>query len=53
MSVAGNRIGGGVSKLRYAVIFAVGVVVGTIIRAGMWVLPSGLVDSITSRLGSE
>jgi len=53
MNEGGNRIGGGVSKLRYASIFTVGVVVGTVIRAGMWVLPSGLVNSVTSRLGSE
>ncbi len=48
-----NRVGGDASEPRYALIFAVGVIVGTVIRVWMWALPTGFVDTVTSRLERE
>lgn len=52
MTGSEHRIGGDDSKLRYALLFAFGAMVGTGIRFGMWVLPDSLVDRVTSGLGS-
>lgn len=53
MAENGDRIGGDESEPRFVLIFAVGVVIGTIIRVGMWVLPTGFVDRVTSQLERE
>lgn len=53
MGETGNRIGGDASEPRFVLIFAVGVIVGTVIRVGMWALPTGFVDKVTSRLERE
>lgn len=44
------RIGGDVTSKKFAKIFAFGVMIGTLIRLGMWILPSKLVDAVIERL---
>jgi hypothetical protein len=48
--MSANYIGGDESRASYAAIFVAGVLVGSLIRAGMWLLPSALVDAVVDRL---
>jgi len=40
----------GRSTPRYAVVFAVGVLIGSVLRLVGWILPSGLVTKLSDRL---
>lgn len=48
--MADSGIGGGVTRKKYTAIFLLGVFIGTVIRFGMWALPSRIVDAVVDRL---
>jgi hypothetical protein len=46
----GGEVGGEDTPHAYLLIFAIGVVVGSVIRLGMYLLPRGPVDRLRERL---
>jgi len=46
-------IGGDTSSIRFASLFLVGVVVGTAVRTGMWLLPDGVVEAVKGLLPGQ
>ncbi len=50
MDGSSPRIGGDDTPRRYAVLFAVGVVLGSAVRAVAWLVPAGLRARIKDRL---
>jgi hypothetical protein len=51
--MTGDRIGGEESSPEYAALFVAGALVGTALRAGMWLLPEGLVDRVKGLLPGQ
>lgn len=47
---SGHRIGGDETPQRYAILFLVGVLLGSVVRTVAWLVPSGLRTAVKDRL---
>lgn len=45
-----SLIGGGETRAKFSMIYALGALVGTVIRVGMWTLPNSFVEKIIDQL---